>query len=146
MKKTLEILLIEDNSADANYAREILKEASVPMNLHCVVDGADALAFIYRQARFVQAPRPDLILLDLNLPGVDGREFLDALANDPEWKAVPVLVLTGSYAASDRTFTTRRNVRIYLSKPLNLAQFEQSLFEIGLMESLGDGLWQASER
>lgn len=126
----LNVLLVEDNYADANYTKEILKEASFPVNLYVVSDGVEALSFIYRQDQYAQAPRPDLILLDLNLPKVDGRDLLEVLKSDDTLQPVPVIILTGSYALSDRAYTLQRKASFYLPKPLNLAQFEQTMFEL----------------
>src|ERR1051326_2651451 len=89
----LNVLLVEDNSADANYTREILKEASFPVNLFTVSDGVEALSFIYHQDQYAQAPRPDLILLDLNLPKVEGRDLLEVLKSDDTMHPVPVIIL-----------------------------------------------------
>src|SRR5262245_54311508 len=98
---TVEILLVEDNPGDVRLTREAWKEARIPNRLHVAGDGVEALAFLRREGRHVDAVRPHLILLDLNLPRMDGREFLADLKKDPRLKHIPVVILTTSKAEQD---------------------------------------------
>src|SRR5690606_9452061 len=97
----VEILLVEDNAGDVRLTREALKEGRIRNRLHVVSDGEHALRFLRRQDEYADAPRPDLILLDLNLPRLDGREVLTDIKNDPRLKQIPVVVLTSSRAEKD---------------------------------------------
>src|SRR6266581_6787421 len=98
----VEILLVEDNPADARLAAEALKDSAVKSRLHWAADGVRAMDFLRRQGEDADAPRPDLILLDLNLPKKDGRQLLAELKSDPDLRSIPVIVLTCSQAESDR--------------------------------------------
>ena len=96
--KFVEILLVEDNPGDVRLTMEVLRESKIRNNVNIVGDGAEALAFLYQSGNYADAPRPDLILLDLNLPKKDGREVLEEIKEDPELKRIPVVVLTTSQA------------------------------------------------
>lgn len=121
--RPIEILLVEDSPGDVRLTMESLKESKVRNNINVVGDGIEALAFLRGQDRFAGAPRPDLILLDLNLPKKDGREVLAEIKDDPELKRIPVVILTTSKAEEDilRTYTLHANC--YITKPVNLDQF-----------------------
>jgi two-component system, chemotaxis family, response regulator Rcp1 len=119
----VEILMVEDNPRDARLAVEALKDGKVRNNLHHVSDGVTAMRFLYRQAEYAQAPRPDLILLDLNLPRKDGREVLEEIKEDPELKLVPVVVLTTSEAERDLVKTYDLHANAYVVKPIDLDRF-----------------------
>lgn len=121
--KPIEILLIEDNAGDARLAREALRDAKVRNNLSWVSDGVEALAFLRRQGKYAQAPRPDLILLDLNLPRKDGREVLTEIKADDRLKRIPVVILTTSQAEEDIVRAYNLNANCYISKPVDLDQF-----------------------
>jgi CheY-like chemotaxis protein len=111
MGNGVEILLVEDNPGDVRLTMEALKEAKVVNRLNVVADGVEALEYLKRQGRFAQAPRPDLVLLDLNLPRKDGREVLAEIKNDPALRSIPVVVLTTSRADEDvlRAYNLRAN-------------------------------------
>src|SRR2546428_10484183 len=94
VQPTVEILLVEDNPGDARLAEEALKDGNLNTNLNIVEDGVDAMAFLRQESEYAGAPRPDLILLDLNLPRKDGREVLAEVKQDPDLKRIPVVVLT----------------------------------------------------
>jgi two-component system response regulator len=143
--RALDVLLVEDNEADARYTREILKDASFPVNLFRACDGVEALSFLYRQERYVSAPQPDLVLLDLTLPRVDGRDLLEVLKSDESLACIPIIILTGSYSISDRAYTLHREASFYLPKPLNLAQFEQTIFELSASGPTGSRRPQGDE-
>lgn len=119
----IEILLVEDNAGDARLAQEALREAQVNNRLTWLADGAEALAFLRRERRYAEAPRPDLILLDLNIPRKDGREVLAAIKADAGLRRIPVLVLTTSQAQEDIRHAYRLNANSYISKPVDLDQF-----------------------
>jgi CheY-like chemotaxis protein len=121
--RAIEILLIEDNAGDARLAREALREAKVHNNLSWVTDGVEALAFLRREGQHAQAPRPDLILLDLNLPRKDGREVLAEVKADPQFRRIPVVILTTSQAEEDILKAYHLNANCYISKPVDLDQF-----------------------
>ena len=115
-RKPVEILLIEDNPGDARLALEAIREARVRNHLHWVTDGVEALAFLHREGRHGNAPRPDLILLDLNLPRKDGREVLAEIKSDDNLKRIPVVVLTTSQAEEDILKVYNLNANCYISK------------------------------
>lgn len=121
--KPIEILLVEDNAADVRLTEEALKEGKVRNNLHVARDGMEALEFLRRQGKFKDATRPDLILLDLNLPRRDGREVLADIKNDPELKLIPVVVLTTSSAEADILKSYKLHANCYITKPVDLEQF-----------------------
>jgi CheY-like chemotaxis protein len=119
----IEILLVEDNPADVRLTMETLKEEKVLNNLSVVTDGAQAMAYLRREGAYGKAPRPDMILLDLNLPKKDGREVLREIKKDPSLMTIPVIVLTISKTDEDivRSYDLRANC--YISKPVDLKQF-----------------------
>jgi CheY-like chemotaxis protein len=119
----IEILLVEDNPGDARLAVEALREAKVGNRLSVVQDGVEAVAFLRREGRYGQAPRPDLILLDLNLPKKDGREVLAEIKADAELKRIPVVVLTTSKAEQDILSMYELHANCYITKPVDLDQF-----------------------
>jgi len=121
--RPIEILLVEDNAGDARLATEALREAKVHNNLYWVPDGEEALAFLRREGAHAQAARPDLILLDLNLPRKDGREVLQEIKADPGLRRIPVVVLTTSQAEEDILRAYNLNANCYISKPVDLDQF-----------------------
>ena len=121
--RPIEILLVEDNPGDVRLTIEGLKEGKVRNNLHVAKDGVEALAFLRREARYQDAVRPDLILLDLNLPRMDGRQVLSAIKADPLLKTIPVVVLTTSRAEQDVLHSYQLQANCYITKPVDLEQF-----------------------
>jgi chemotaxis family two-component system response regulator Rcp1 len=119
----VEILLVEDNPGDVRLTQEALKEGKVYNNLHWAKDGVEALEFLKRQGRHAKAPRPDIILLDLNLPKKDGREVLATIKRDPELKQIPVVVLTTSEAEEDVLKSYELHANCYVTKPVDLEKF-----------------------
>jgi chemotaxis family two-component system response regulator Rcp1 len=117
------ILLVEDNPADVRLTREALVSERVQHELHIARDGVEAIAYLRRQGPFQKAPRPDLILLDLNLPRKDGREVLAEIKADPDLKRIPVLILTSSQAEEDILRTYNLHANGYVVKPGDLEQF-----------------------
>ncbi len=121
--RPIEILLVEDNPGDVRLTIEALKEGKVSNNLSVARDGVEALAFLRREGSFSQAPRPDLVLLDLNLPRKDGREVLAEIKVDPLLRRIPVVVLTTSKAEEDILRTYDLHANCYITKPVDLEQF-----------------------
>ncbi len=119
----IEILLVEDNPGDVRLTVEGLKESKVRNNLHVTRDGVEAMAFLRREGQHARAVRPDLILLDLNLPRMDGREVLSELKSDPKLKTIPVVVLTTSRAEQDVLRSYELQANCYITKPVDLEQF-----------------------
>lgn len=119
----VEILLVEDNPGDVRLTREALKESKMLNTLSVASDGIEALEFLRRQGKFANANRPDLILLDLNLPRKDGREVLDEIKSDDELKRIPVVVLTTSKAEEDIIRMYTRYANCYITKPIDFDQF-----------------------
>jgi chemotaxis family two-component system response regulator Rcp1 len=119
----IEILLVEDNPADAILMREALRDATVRNNLHVVGDGEDAMAFLRHQDRYADAVVPDLIMLDLNLPKRDGRSVLREIKEDPELKRIPVVVVTSSQAEEDILGSYDLHANCYVTKPVDFDQF-----------------------
>jgi two-component system, chemotaxis family, response regulator Rcp1 len=119
----IEILLVEDSPADVDLTREALEDAKVRNNLHVASDGVEALAFLRREGPYANAPRPDLILLDLNLPKKDGREVLAEIKADPIQRRIPVVVLTTSEAEQDILRSYDLHANCYITKPVDLEQF-----------------------
>jgi len=123
MNRLLEILLIEDNPGDVRLTKETLKEGKVRNNLTVVNDGFEALAFLRRQEKFQESVRPDLIILDLNLPKLDGRELLAEIKADNNLKHIPVVILTTSKAEEDVVKMYSLQANCYISKPVDLDQY-----------------------
>ncbi len=121
--RPVEILLVEDNPGDVRLTIEALKEGKVSNNLRTVSDGIDALAYLRKQGKFVDAVRPDLVLLDLNLPKKNGREVLEEIKKDSDLKRLPVVVLTTSNAEQDVMKTYDLHANCYITKPVDLEQF-----------------------
>jgi two-component system, chemotaxis family, response regulator Rcp1 len=121
----VEILIVEDNPGDARLAREGLSECKIRNNLHVVDDGVKAMAFLRRQGEYAKKPRPDLILLDLNLPKKDGREVLREIKEDENLRLIPIVVLTTSKAEEDIVRSYSLHANCYVTKPLTLQHFVQ---------------------
>jgi two-component system, chemotaxis family, response regulator Rcp1 len=119
----IEILLVEDNPGDARLTKEALRDARVRNNLHVAPDGVEALAFLRRQGKHAGVPKPDLILLDLNLPKKDGREVLEEVKGDDQLRHIPVVILTTSQAERDIAESYRLRANAYVTKPVDLEQF-----------------------
>ena len=121
--KPIEILLVEDNPGDCRLALEVLKDAKVKNKLHIATDGEQALQFLRNEGDYADVPRPDLILLDLNLPKIDGREVLKEIKLDENLRRIPVVILTVSSADEDIFKTYDLHANAYIVKPINLNQF-----------------------
>ena len=121
--RPVEILLVEDSPGDVMLTREALRDAKVHNALHTVRDGVEAMAFLRREPPYEDAPRPDLVLLDLNMPRMDGREVLDAIKRDPALRRIPVVVLTTSASDEDVLQAYNLAANCYVTKPVDLDQF-----------------------
>ncbi len=118
-----DILMVEDNAADVELTQYMLKKGKLFINLHVAMDGNEAMDFLRRQGEHAEAPRPDLILLDLNLPGKDGRAVLAEVKSDPDLKAIPVVVLTTSQSETDITKCYQMGANCFITKPVGMDQF-----------------------
>jgi two-component system, chemotaxis family, response regulator Rcp1 len=121
--RLIEILLVEDNPGDARLTQEALREGKIYNRLHVVTDGEAAMAFLHRQGHYHHAVRPDLILLDLNLPRKNGQEVLAEIKSDLELRRIPVVILTTSAAEEDVNRSYDLHANCYITKPVDLAQF-----------------------
>ena len=130
--RPVEILLVEDNPGDVRLTREALREGKVRNNLSVASDGVEAVAYLRREGEHAHAVRPDLILLDLNLPRMDGREVLAEIKADPSLRNIPVVVLTSSQAEEDIVRAYDLHANCYVTKPVDLDQF------IRVVESIED--------
>lgn len=122
-EKLCTILIVEDNPGDVRLMREALRECGMPCRIHIVGDGLEALAFLQRQPPFAEAPRPDLVFLDLNLPHKNGRQVLAEIKGDPQLRSIPVLVLSTSVAPQDITAAYDLHANCYLVKPIDFDAF-----------------------
>ncbi|GAC1544513.1 MAG: response regulator [Vulcanimicrobiaceae bacterium] len=126
----IELLLVEDNPGDVRLTREALTGAKVRNRLSVVGDGEEALDFLYRRGPFASAPRPNLILLDFNLPRRDGREVLEVIKNDPNLLQIPVIVLTTSQQQRDIVQAYGNHANAFITKPVDFDQFVQIIAQI----------------
>lgn len=122
-EKTIEILLVEDSQADALLMEEALQDSALPNRLNVVSNGDDALDFLYHRRKYHDAPRPDLIMLDLNLPKKDGREVLAEIKSDRDLRSIPVVVITTSNSEEDINKSYRLHANCYVTKPVRLKDF-----------------------
>ena len=132
--RPIEILLVEDNPGDVRLTQEVFKEGKVRNQLSVVWNGEEALAYLRKQGRFTKAVRPDLILLDLNLPRKGGREVLAEIKSDPSLRCIPVVILTTSEAEQDIVESYNQHANCYIVKPVDLDQF------IGVVKTV-EGFW-----
>jgi len=128
----MEVLLVEDSPGDVRLTREAFHHAEISVRLNVAVDGVEAMAFLKREGEYAEASRPDLILLDLNLPKMDGREVLALIKQDLNLKTIPTVILTTSEAEADITKSYELQANAYVSKPGQLDAFES------LVKSIGD--------
>ena len=131
-KTRMEVLLVEDSPGDVRLTQEAFHEANPNVHLHIACDGVEAMAFLKKEGQYADAPRPDLVLLDLNLPRMDGREVLLHIKADESLKAIPTAILTTSVAEADVAISYRRQANCYLTKPVQLEEFEN------LVKSIND--------
>jgi len=130
--RPIEILLVEDSPGDVTLTIEALRDAKVANNLHVARDGEEALQFLRQEGEFADKPRPDLVLLDLNMPRKDGREVLADMKADPVFKRIPVVVLTTSQSEDDVAAAYNLSANCYVAKPVDLDQF------LGVVRAIDD--------
>jgi chemotaxis family two-component system response regulator Rcp1 len=130
MADLVEILLVEDNPGDARLCEEALKESKILNNLHIAKDGQEALDFLFKTNGFESVSRPDLIILDLNLPKINGKDVLKKIKEDSSTKKIPVVILTSSKAEEDIVKTYELHANSYITKPLDFEQFVEIVKEI----------------
>jgi chemotaxis family two-component system response regulator Rcp1 len=128
----LQVLLVEDSPGDVRLTQEVFRDANITINLHVASDGVEAMGFLRREGDHAAAPRPDLILLDLNLPRMDGREVLAQVKKDRDLKTIPTVILTTSDAEADIIRSYQLQANCYLTKPVQLDAFE------ALVKSIND--------
>jgi len=121
--RIINILLVEDNPGDVRLTQEVLKEGKIQNVLNVVIDGEEALEYLHKEGKFAAAELPDIILLDLNLPKIDGREVLEHIKKDPDLKRIPVIVLTTSDAQNDIIKMYDNHANCYITKPVDFGQF-----------------------
>lgn len=129
-ERQVEILLVEDDPGDVLMTREAFDDYKVRNNLHVVSDGVEAMAFLRQEREYADRPRPDLILLDLNLPKMDGREVLEAIKSDADLATIPVVVLTTSEAEDDVLGSYSRHANAYVTKPVDFVSFMRVVRQI----------------
>jgi chemotaxis family two-component system response regulator Rcp1 len=132
MEMTIEVLLVDDSPGDVRLTQEALGEANESINLHVAVDGVEAMGFLLQEGEYGAAPRPDFILLDLNLPKMDGREVLARIKASDSLKTIPTIILTTSEAEADIAKSYELQANCYLNKPFQLGEFES------LVKSIND--------
>jgi chemotaxis family two-component system response regulator Rcp1 len=132
--RPMEVLLVEDSPGDVRLTQEAFRDANTSIRLHVAPDGVEAMAFLRREGIHADAPRPDIILLDLNLPKMDGREVLAHIKEDASLKTIPTVILTTSESEADIVKSYQLHANCYLSKPVQLDSFE------GLVKSI-NGFW-----
>ena len=130
--KTIEVLLVEDDPADARLTQEILKGSDYRVNVAVAEDGEAAMAYLRQEGEYSSAPRPDLVLLDLKLPKKSGEEVLEEINDDPNLVQIPVIILTSTMAEKIRLATSEIPPGRYFEKPLDLNLFHQALGRLGL--------------
>ena len=122
-EREIQVLLVEDDPGDVLMTREAFEDYKVHNQLHVVNDGEQAMAFLRQEGEYADLPRPDLVLLDLNLPRMDGRQVLDAIKSDPELSSIPVVVLTTSEAEDDVLRSYSLHANAYVTKPVDFERF-----------------------
>lgn len=125
--RPVQILLVEDNPADARLTQEAIRDTEFRYQLHLAEDGEEAMEFLYQEGEFADVPRPDLILLDLNLPGMDGREVLAEIKSDESLGSIPVVVLTTSTAQQDLLYSYGLRANSYVNKPIDRDRFNDMI-------------------
>ncbi|MGB9004801.1 MAG: response regulator [Candidatus Aminicenantales bacterium] len=121
--RPIEILLVEDNPGDADLTREAMENSKMYLTMHVVGDGVEAMAFLRRRGKYADAPRPDIVLLDLNLPRMNGKEVLAEIKADQDLKRIPVVILTISKDEEDILRSYDLHANCYITKPIDLSQF-----------------------
>lgn len=126
----MDVLLVEDNPADVRLTQEALREGCVPVHLNVAKDGIEAVDFLHQRGRFADAPRPELILLDLNLPRRNGREVLSEIKAHPDLRRIPIVIMTTSSADQDIEAAYSLNANCYMTKPMELEDYMKMIHSI----------------
>ena len=129
--RTTEVLLVDDNPADTDLTTEVLARHGCPSHIHAVMDGAEAIAFLHREGKYANAVRPDFVILDLSLPGKDGRAVLAEVKADPLLRKIPITIFSPSEARQDIMRSYELGANCYVSKPGNLRDFISAVTSIG---------------
>ena len=129
-ERQIEVLLVEDDPGDVMMTREAFQDYKLHNQLHVVSDGAEAMAFLRQEGEYAGRPRPDLVLLDLNLPRMDGRQVLEAIKSDPELASIPVVVLTTSENEDDVLHSYSLHANAYVTKPVDFQRFIEVVRQI----------------
>jgi len=129
--KTTEVLLVDDNPADTDLTSEVLARNGCPTHIHAVINGAEAMTFLRRQGKYANVPRPDFVILDLSLPGKDGRAVLAEVKADPLLRKIPIAIFSTSEARQDILRSYELGANCYVSKPGNLRDFISAVTSIG---------------
>ncbi len=129
-ERQIEVLLVEDDPGDVMMTREAFQDYKLHNELHVVSDGAEAMAFLHQEGEYADRPRPDLVLLDLNLPRMDGRQVLEAIKSDPELASIPVVVLTTSENEDDVLRSYSLHANAYVTKPVDFQRFIEVVRQI----------------
>ncbi len=129
-ERQIEVLLVEDDPGDVMMTREAFQDYKLHNELHVVSDGAEAMAFLHQEGEYAGRPRPDLVLLDLNLPRMDGRQVLEAIKSDPELASIPVVVLTTSENEDDVLRSYSLHANAYVTKPVDFQRFIEVVRQI----------------
>ena len=130
MRTPLEILLIEDNEGDVELTQRVFRDGTPPCNISVANDGVEALDFLFKRGNFANMPTPQLILLDLNMPRMDGKKFLEIVKEESELKAIPVIMLTSSQSAKDIRECYERHANSYVVKPFDGKEYAEALRQI----------------
>jgi CheY-like chemotaxis protein len=129
--RTTEVLLVDDNPADTDLTSEVLARTGCPSHIHAVINGVEAIAFLRRQGKYANVPRPDFVILDLSLPGKDGRAVLAEVKADPSLRKIPIAIFSTSEARQDILRSYELGANCYVSKPGNLRDFISAVTSIG---------------
>ncbi len=130
MRKPLEILLVEDNEGDIEMTQRVFRDGKSACNISVANDGSEALDCLFKRGNFVNAPTPQLILLDINMPGMDGKKFLELMKKEQELKSIPVIMLTSSQSPKDIQECYERHASCYVVKPFNGQEYADALRRI----------------
>jgi two-component system, chemotaxis family, response regulator Rcp1 len=128
--RRIEILLVEDEAGSAETTMEALRDSRIPNRIHWVEDGEEAITFLRRKDSYAAVPRPDLILLDLNMPRMNGHEVLAIIKQHPDWKRIPVIVMTTSEREEDILRAYDRHANCYVTKPMDPEKFREAIHSI----------------
>jgi len=129
-QKSVNVLLVEDDDYNIELTLEALKDSKLPIAVHVVCDGLSAMAFLHRERQYAEMPRPNLILLDLNLPMMDGKEVLNAVRKDASLTDIPIIILTTSRDEEDIAYAYKRHANCYITKPSDFIQYSEIIKKI----------------